>query len=105
MGRSGKSLEDEFIYKRDRELIEARLEREKKLKRNQDLESHKHHCAHCGDSMHDMEFESATISACSNCGSVHMTLEALDKVSSEQDIRRLYYKVREEKEKEETKVA
>ena len=73
-------LEDEYFYKKDRELIEKIKERERQKKDLLARTEHYHKCAKCGQQMEDRVWDDIRFLACNHCASVHMSLETLERI-------------------------
>ncbi len=75
-------LEDEYFYKKDRELIEKIKEKERQKQELLERTAAYHKCAKCGHTMEEKVFEDLAVLACDNCDSVHVSLSTLEKVHS-----------------------
>ncbi len=73
-------LEDEYFYKKDRELIEKIKESEKQKQELLERTAHYHKCSKCGQHMEEKVFDELAFLACNNCDSVHMSLSTLEKI-------------------------
>lgn len=71
-------LEDEYFYKKDRELIEKMKSAEKAKKDILERTSHYHKCSKCGHGMEERVREDISLLCCLHCESVHITLSTLE---------------------------
>jgi ssDNA-binding Zn-finger/Zn-ribbon topoisomerase 1 len=80
-------IEDEYFYKKDRELIEKMHENEKKKADLLERTTHYHKCADCGDAMHAKAFEGLDFLQCQNCESIHLTIKSAQLASQGKRLR------------------
>lgn len=89
-GLGEKSLiEEEYFYKKDRELIEKMKETEKKKADLLERTSHYHKCADCGHAMHSKNFEGMDFLQCQTCESIHLPIKSAHMASQGRRLRAL----------------
>jgi len=71
-------LEDEYFYKKDRELIEKMKTEERQKKDILERTTHYHKCSKCGHGMEERVGEEVSLLCCRNCESVHLSLKTLE---------------------------
>lgn len=103
MSKKTRPNEDEYFYKRSRELIEKRLLDEKKTEREVSKKKFKNHCASCGEQMqaHPTPSFDHGIFSCEACGSIHISAEILQSITGPQheELRKVYFDIEEQKKK------
>lgn len=70
-------LEEEYFYKKDRELIEKMHEDERKKQELLARTAHYHKCACCGHDMKETVHDDLQFLQCTTCENVHMSMETL----------------------------
>jgi ribosomal protein L37AE/L43A len=75
-------LEEEYFYKKERELIEKLKETERRKKELFERTAHYHKCAKCGHEMEERVREDLSLLVCRHCESVHLPLATLDVLSN-----------------------
>lgn len=70
-------LEDEYFYKKDRELIEKMKTEERQKKDILERTAHYHKCSKCGHGMEERVREEISLLCCRNCESVHISVKTL----------------------------
>jgi ribosomal protein L37AE/L43A len=80
-GDHASRLEDEYFYKKDRELIEKMKETEKQKKDVLERTQHYHKCSKCGHGMEERIREEISLLCCHHCDSVHISLKTLESLS------------------------
>lgn len=71
-------LEEEYFYKKDRELIEKMHEDERKKQELLARTAHYHKCSCCGHDMKETVHENLQVLQCQNCENVHLSMETLE---------------------------
>jgi Zn finger protein HypA/HybF involved in hydrogenase expression len=71
-------LEDEYFYKKDRELIEKMKSAEKAKKDILERTAHYHKCSKCGHDMEERVREDVSLLCCHHCESMHISLSTLE---------------------------
>ncbi|HYX37501.1 MAG TPA: hypothetical protein VE954_30730 [Oligoflexus sp.] len=71
-------IEDEYFYKKDRELIEKMKAAEKQKKDILERTQHYHKCSKCGHGMEERVREEISLLCCQHCESVHISLKTLE---------------------------
>lgn len=74
-------IEDEYFYKKDRELIERMKDAERQKKDILERTSHYHKCAKCGHTMEERIREEISLLCCHHCESVHISVRTLESLS------------------------
>jgi hypothetical protein len=74
----GSRLEQEYFYRKERELIN-RLHEEKRLAEgNAEKSTHLNCCAFCGTGMEQKDYRGTSYLYCQGCDSIHIGLDSLD---------------------------
>lgn len=71
-------LEEEYFYKKDRELIEKMHEDERKKQELLARTAHYHKCGCCGHDMKETVHDTLQLLQCQNCENVSMSMETLE---------------------------
>lgn len=71
-------LEEEYFFKKDRELIEKNKREAQQKKDLLERTSHYHKCAKCGHDMEEIVRDQTAILMCHGCESIHLTVEGLE---------------------------
>ncbi len=71
-------IEEEYFYKKDRELIEKMKATEKAKKDILERTAHYHKCSKCGHGMEERVREEISLLCCRHCESVHISLTTLE---------------------------
>ena len=94
-------LEEEYFYKKDRELIEKMKESEKQRVELLNRTSHYHKCGCCGHDMNELVHEDVSLLQCQNCDHVHVSLETLESLTQGRKLKNLITEISLRKEAEE----
>lgn len=71
-------LEEEYFYKKDRELIEKMHEDERKKQELLSRTAHYHKCGCCGHDMKETVHDALQVLQCQNCENVSLSMETLE---------------------------
>ncbi|MCX6127800.1 MAG: hypothetical protein NTX25_01895 [Proteobacteria bacterium] len=71
-------IEDEYFYKKDRDLIEKLKESERQKHELLELTAHYHKCAKCGHDMQERQRDELSFLCCNYCSSIHLNMATLD---------------------------
>lgn len=71
-------LEEEYFYKKERELIEKNKRSEAQKKELLERTQHYHKCSTCGHDMEEVVKDEFSLLFCQHCESVHMRLADLN---------------------------
>jgi hypothetical protein len=71
-------LEEEYFYKKDRELIDKMHEEERKKQELLARTAHYHKCSSCGHGMKESVHDDLQILQCQNCENVSLSMETLE---------------------------
>src|SRR6478735_11732387 len=74
-------LEDEYFYKKDRELIDKMKETERQKQDILERTAHYHKCGKCGHAMEERVREEISLLCCQHCESVHLSIKTLENLS------------------------
>ena len=82
-------LEEEYFYKKDRELIDRMHEVEHNKQELLARTAHYHKCACCGHGMKQKAHEDITFLQCGNCENVHFTLANFEALAHGKQLKNL----------------
>ncbi len=82
-------LEDEYFYKKDRELIDKMHEEEARKQELLARTSHYHKCACCGHGMQDKVHDEVQFLQCENCDNVQFSLQNLESLTQGRKLKNL----------------
>jgi NADH pyrophosphatase NudC (nudix superfamily) len=71
-------LEEEYFYKKERELIDKMKATEQAKKDILERTQHYHKCGKCGHGMEERTQEEVSLLCCRHCESVHIPLKTLE---------------------------
>ncbi|WP_141735507.1 hypothetical protein [Oligoflexus tunisiensis] len=74
-------LEDEYFYKKDRELIDKMKAAEQQKKEILERTQHYHKCSKCGHGMEERVRGEISLLCCHHCESVHLSLRTLESLA------------------------
>ncbi len=96
-GRNDPSrLEDEYFYKKDRELIDKMKEEERQKKDVLERTQHYHKCSKCGHGMEERVREELSFLLCNHCECVHISLSSLESLSQPKQLKLLVSELRDQ---------
>lgn len=96
-----KDIEKEYFFKKDRELIESRKEKEKREMISNILNQEGAHCGSCGGQMKDKNLDGVEYKTCTNCSTVSLSMESIDKLYKEHKFSRFKFTLDKQKERQE----
>ncbi len=88
-------LEEEYFYKKERELIEKNKKEAAQKRELLERTSHYHKCAKCGHDMNEVTKDGVSLLACRSCESIHISLESLNSLSQHGQLKSLASDARE----------
>jgi hypothetical protein len=100
-------LEEEYFYKKDRELIEKMHESERKKQELLARTAHYHKCGCCGHDMKETVHDDLQFLQCQHCENVQVSMEMLEVMSHGKKLKNLIseLQVRKQAEEEEQKAS
>ncbi len=100
--------EEEYFYKKARELIDKMHEDERKKQELLARTAHYHKCACCGHNMKETVHDELQLLQCENCENVHVSMETLELLTQGKRFKNLVTELqirREEAQKEKEELA
>lgn len=88
-------LEDEYFYKKDRELIEKNKKETQQKKELLERTAHYHKCAKCGHDMEELVRDQISLLMCTGCECVHLSRETLESLGQHGRLRSLTNEMRD----------
>ena len=76
-------LEEEYFYKKERELIDKNKKEAAQKRELLERTSHYHKCAKCGHDMNEVLKDGVSLLACDSCESIHISLESLQALNQQ----------------------
>ena len=89
-------LEDEYFYKKDRELIDKMKEEERKKNDILERTQHYHKCSKCGHGMEERFREEISFLLCKNCECVHIAMSSLESLGQPKQLKLLVSELRDQ---------
>lgn len=94
-------LEEEYFYKKDRELIEKMQETERKKQELLSRTAHYHKCGCCGHDMKETVHDGLEFLQCQHCENIQVSMEMLELMSQGRRLRALITELQIRKQVEE----
>ncbi len=88
-------LEEEYFYKKEREIIEKNKRSEQEKQQLLARTQHYHKCAKCGHDMEEVVKESLSMLVCHTCESVHLSLSDVEALQHQGKFKVLMMDVRD----------
>ncbi len=89
-------LEDEYFYKKDRELIEKMKATEKQKQEILERTQHYHKCSKCGHGMDEKVRDDISFLFCKHCECVHLSLNTLEGLGQHGQLKLLVSELRDQ---------
>lgn len=88
-------LEEEYFYKKEREIIEKNKAAEAQKKDLLERTQHYHKCATCGHGMDEMVKDNLSLLVCQHCESVHLRLADVTELQHQGRLKLLFIDIRD----------